>query len=85
MGFTGGRKLRSVIFIIIESVMGLLVIQVAQDVLLIIGFGITSMNGILTWQDVYTLIVPIHKMLDVITSSVIVILYFTDAMDLARV
>ena len=85
LGFTGGRKLRSVIFVIIESGMALLVIQVARVVLVIIDFDISSMNENLVWQAVDNLIVPIHEMLNVITSSVIATLCFTDNVDLARV
>ena len=85
LGFTGGRKLRSIIFIIIESGMALLVIQVARVVLLVIAFDISSTNEYLAWQDAYDLIVPIHEMLNVTTSSVMAILSFTDTMVLARV
>ena len=82
LGFTGGRKLRSVIFIIIESGMALLVIQLARVVLVIIDTSSTNQN---VWGAAYDLIVAIHQMLNVITSSVIAILCFTDNMDLARV
>ena len=85
LGFTAGRKLRSVIFVVIESGMALLVIQVARVVLLIIVFDISSTNENLAWQAAYDLIVPIHQMLNVITSSLMAILCFTDNMDLARV
>ena len=64
--------------------MALLVIQVAPVVLLIIDFDISSTNGI-TLDAVDDLIVSIHEMLNVTTSSVMAILCFTDNMDLARV
>ena len=83
LGFTRGRKLRSIIFIIIESGMALLVIQLARVVLVIID--ISSPNENLAWQAVYDFIAGIHEMLNVIISSVIVSLCFTDNMDLARV
>ena len=75
LGFTGGRKLRSVIFIIIESGMALLVIQMARVVLSIIGISSTNVN--IAWGAAYQFIVAIHEMLNVITSSVIVILLIT--------
>ena len=83
LGFTEGRKLRSVIFVIIESGMALLFIQVARVVLVI--FDISRTNENLAWNAAYALISPIHQMLNVITSSVMAILCFTDNMDLARV
>ena len=83
LGFTGGRKLRSVIFVIIESGMALLVIQVARVVLVI--FDISSTNENLAWQAAYNLITSIHEILNVITSPVMAILCVTNNMDLARV
>ena len=83
LGFTGGRKLRSVIFVIIESGMALLLIQVARVVLVISNISWTNEN--LAWQDTYDLIISIHEMLNVITSSVLAVLCFTDNVDLARV
>ena len=75
LGFTGGRKLRSVIFIIIESGMALLVIQMARVVLLIIDISSTNLQ--LAWKAAYNFVLSIHEMLNVITSSVIVILLIT--------
>ena len=69
---TGGRKLRSIIFIIIESGMALFAIQLARLVIAATGLG----TG--TEVAVYQLIVGIHEMLNVVISSVIVALYFTD-------
>ena len=104
LGVTRGRKLRSVIFVITESGMALLVIQVARVVLVIIDLvdilwitkHIVSIQSIqwlqsqlgkidTWWLAVYDLIVPIHEMLNVISSSLMAILCFTDNMDLARV
>ena len=69
---TGGRKLRFVIFIIIESGMALFAIQLARLVIAAIGLGTEAEN------DGYQLIVIIHEMLNVVISSVIVALYSTD-------
>ena len=80
LGFTGGRKLRSVIFVIIESGMALFAIQLARVVLSAI-----ILNGNSGVEVAYNLILPIHEMLNVITSSVIATLCFTDNVDLARV
>ena len=65
LDFTGGRKLCSVIFIIIESCMALLVIQVARVVLVIINFDISLTNRI-TWNAANDLIMGIHKLFNVL-------------------
>ena len=78
---SGVTRLHSIIFIIIESGMALFAIQVARVVLDII----LLQNPNLAWEGAYDLIVPIHEMLNVITSSIMAILCFTDNMDLARV
>ena len=80
LGVTGGRKLHSIIFIIIESGMALFAIQLARVVLAAI-----MLNGNSEINVPYSLIVPIHEMLNVIISSVIVASCFTDNVDLARV
>src|SRR5882757_7516147 len=59
LGVTGGRKLRSVIFIIIESGMALFAIQLARLVISILDFPTT------TEIDPYELIASIHEMLNV--------------------
>jgi hypothetical protein len=69
---TGGRNLRSIIFIIIESGMALFVIQLVRVVIAAIGV-VTDVEN-----DIYQLIVAIHEMLNVVISSVIVTLYSTD-------
>jgi hypothetical protein len=76
LGVTGGRKLRSAIFIIIESGMTLFAIQLARIVLATLEPSTNAEN------DAYALIAVIHQMLNVIISSVIV--YFTDNVDFAR-
>ena len=76
LGITRGRKLHSIIFIIIESGMALFAIQVARVVPLIIVLNISSENDNLAWQAAYDLIVPIHEMLNVIISSVIVFMFY---------
>ena len=85
LGVTRERKLHSIIFIIIESGMALFAIQVSRIVVFIIEADISSTNENFAWQAAYVLIAPIHEMLNVITSSVIAILCFTDDMDLGRV
>ena len=69
---TGGRKLRSVIFIIIESGMALFAIQLARLVIAATGLGTDAE------VDVYELVVGMHEMLKVVIPSVIVALYSTD-------
>jgi len=65
LGVTGGRKLRSLIFIIIESGMALFVIQLTR---LVLSFDSVSTNDD---KDAYQLIATIHEMLNVIISSII--------------
>jgi hypothetical protein len=56
----GGRKLRSIIFIIIESGMTLFAIQLLRLVIAATGPGTNAE------QDIYTLIIGIHEMLNVV-------------------
>ena len=72
LGITGGRKLRSIIFIIVESGMALFAIQLARLVILATGLGTDAE------EDIYTLTISIHEMLNVVISIVIVTLYSTD-------
>src|SRR5882757_10088869 len=65
LGVTGGRKLCSIIFIIIESGMALFAIQLAR---LVLAFVELSKNDKI---DTYLLIIGIHEMLNVIISSII--------------
>jgi hypothetical protein len=60
---TGGRKLRSIIFIIIESGMALFAIQLARLVIAATAL-LTNAEG-----DIYQLITGIHTMLNVVISS----------------
>ena len=70
----GGRKFRSIIFIIIESGMALFAIQLARLVIATTPFRFrTDAEGV-----IFDLIISIHEMLNVVISSVIVTLYFTD-------
>jgi hypothetical protein len=78
LGVTAGSKLRSTIFIIIESGMALFAVQLARLVLAPPQLDTDPEN------EAYTMLVVIHQMLNVMISSVIVTLYLTDNMDLAR-
>jgi hypothetical protein len=73
LGVTGGGKLRSIIFIIIESGMALFVLQLVRVV--IVAAGITDVEN-----DIDLFIIDIHEMVNVIISLVISTLYFTDSM-----
>jgi hypothetical protein len=80
LGATGGRKLWSMIFILIESGMALFSIQLARLVVSIL----------INWTDnsaannVLTPIISIHEMLNVIIRLVIATSFFTDNVDMAR-
>ena len=77
---TGGGRLRSVMFAIIESGMVLFAIQLAR--LVITATTLTTSPEI----DAYNMISRIHQMINVTISSIIVIFYIlTDNVDLARV
>jgi hypothetical protein len=78
LGVTGGRKLRSVIFIIIESGMALFAIQLARLVFTLPELSTTAE------VDTYSLIYGVHEMLNVIMRSIIFTLYLTNDMDLTR-
>jgi hypothetical protein len=56
----GGRKLRSIIFIIIESGMALFAIQLTRFVIGTTGLGTN------TKRDLYSLVAGIHEMLNVV-------------------
>ena len=79
LGVTAGSKLRSVMFVIIESGMALFVIQLVR---LAISTQLPFTDAV---SDAYTLIVVLYEMINVIISSVIATLHFTDDVDLARV
>ena len=61
LGITGGKRLRSIIFIIIESGMALFAIQLMRLVIVSIGFKTATTAE----YDTYQLIISIHKMLNV--------------------
>ena len=81
LSITGGRKLDSIIFIIIESDMTFFVIQLARLILAVIEPSSTNGNV----DAAYDLIISIHEMVNVIISPVMVTLCLTDNVDLARV
>jgi hypothetical protein len=56
----GGRKLRSIIFVIIESGMALFAIQLARLVIATTGMRTDAEN------DIYELVIGIHEMLNVV-------------------
>ena len=77
----GGRKLRSIIFVIIESGFALFLIQLVR---------VTLTLPPLFWKstpiyDALTFIMVTHQMFNVIITLVIINLYFADNVDLARV
>ena len=79
LGVRSGSKLRSAIFVIIESGMTLFAIQLLRVVFSIVQFQNIFNN---TADATFLLISNIHAMLNVIISSVILSLYFAD--NLAR-
>jgi hypothetical protein len=76
LGITGGRKLRSIIFIIIESGMILFAIQLVRLVLSVFVMQLNSTEDAV--YNAFQLIVSIHEIINVVISSVIVTLYSTD-------
>ncbi|KAF8814100.1 hypothetical protein BYT27DRAFT_7157054 [Phlegmacium glaucopus] len=66
LGFTGGSKIRTVIFIVIESGMALFSIQLAR--LMATIFITTDAGG-----QAFDIIVPIHQMLNGITPTIILV------------
>ena len=81
LGVISGSKLRSIIFVIIESGMTLFIIQLVR--LVVTAYGLTGTTGSVT-EDAIMLIAGMHAMLNVIILSVIARLYFTDSVNLAR-
>ena len=75
LGVTGGEKLRSVIFIIIESGMALFAIQLARLVTTAIGMQ-SNTDG--AAYKAFQFIASIHEMLNVVISLVIITSYLTD-------
>jgi hypothetical protein len=70
LGVTGRRKLRSIIFIIIESGMALFAIQLLRLAVAATG-QVTNAE-----QDIYQLVIGIHQVLNVVIKSVIVCFIF---------
>ena len=66
VGITGDTKLRSIIFVIIESGMALFVIQLARVLITIPSLAVTVAEG-----NAFQFIVSVHEMLNVVISSVI--------------
>jgi hypothetical protein len=66
LGATGGRKLQSIIFILIESGSVLFSIQLAR---LVVAILVTDSADI-TLYEPYTIIISIHQMLNVIIRSI---------------
>ena len=71
LGVTGVSKLRSIIFIIIESGMALFVIQLVRLVIA------ATEQGTDAEEDIYTLIVGIHEMLNVVNHSLLLYILLT--------
>jgi hypothetical protein len=76
LGATGGSKLRSIIFVLIESGMALFSIQLAR---LVVNTSSTE-----TAEAAFDFIVGIHEMFNVIIRLIIATCYFTDSIGLAR-
>jgi hypothetical protein len=79
---SGGKKLHSVIFIIIESGMALFSIQLVRLAFACLGFKSATTVEL----DTHQFVVGIHEMLNVIIQSIIVIfyIYLTNNVDLTR-
>jgi hypothetical protein len=80
LGVIGGRKYRSVIFVIIESGIALFAIQLLRVILSVHAFS----NSI-PITVARSFIIVTHQMLNVIITLVIINLYFADNDDLVRV
>ena len=81
LGVTGGgRKLRSIIFILIESGMALFAIQFGRLVLAVISYSSASSAA----NDIMQPFITIQQMLIVIIGPVIFTTYLTDSLYLAR-
>ena len=78
LGINGGRKFRSLIFVIIESGFALLAIQLVR----VIIHPFSNSTPIELAED---FIMVTHTMLNVIITLVIINLYFVNNVDLARV
>ena len=82
-GTGGGRKLLSIIFILIESGMALFAIQLGQLVLAMISRLVNSSSA----AAAYSILLPfvaIHQMMNVIIGPVIFTTYLTDSLCFSR-
>ena len=82
LGVAGGRTIRRVMFVMIESGMALFSIQLARVMSTALRTSVST-NGLL---DVYNYTVNFHEMLNVIKNNIhFIVNFFTENMDLARV
>ena len=81
LGVNSGKKLRSIIFVIIESGLALFVTQLVRLIFTLPPLFWNSMPI----YDASNFIVTTHQMLNVIITLVSINLYFADNIDLARV
>ena len=65
LGTTAGRKLRSIIFVIIESGMALFAIQLARVAMSVVHIPLGWDDGV----NAYNFIIRIHEMLNVVICS----------------
>ena len=77
----GGRKLRSIIFILIESAMALFAIQLGR---LVLGVISPLMNSSGAAASILESFISIKKMLNVIIGPVVFSTYLTDSLCFAR-
>ena len=82
LGFIGGRKYRSIIFVIIESGIALFAIQLLRVILTIPSL---AFNNSIPSIVASNYIIVTHQMLNVIITSVIINLYIADNDNFARV
>ena len=85
LGIIGGRKVRSIIFIIVESGLALFAIQLARALVTGGTYGPPEPGQQMAANNHLNYIASIHEMLNVTILSVIVIFLFTDNLDLSRV
>ena len=78
LGSTGGTPLRHIVFVIIESGMAFLTIQLARVVLVTLRLPVLSIN------DVIAIVIAIHQMHIVIIRSHFYFFCFTDSIYLSR-
>ena len=84
LGVDGGRKYRSLIFVIIESGIALFAIQLVR-VMLTIMLAIPIFSNPTPIGDALNFIIVTHQMFNVTITLVIINIYFADNVDLDRV